>query len=761
MAKKTEATLLLRIKEQGAEALGKIGDGFSEIKEKAAIASAAITAALGFAVKSYGESEEASMKLALSVRNQGLDVDVLTTRYDALATAIMKKTDLDDDEIKAAIAAGQTMAGNIALTDELIRATTDYAVATGTDLNSAFEKVGKSIGTSTNALARDGIVLDENAPKVEKMAEITRILTGRFEDQAEVMSSSANGAVRQMYNAIGELAEAVGSHLAPFVESAARQITTFINAVAENETLVKFGTVAAVAAAAITGLIAAIGGGVAIAAFLTAIAPVVAALSGILIPVAAIGGAIVALRIAWMNDFGDIQSITFGTFEVIKKIFDTLSENVMKQFGGMKDIIAGAFSLDVEQIKSGIEQISSVQQLSMEELKAAYKQGFDERKAKVQEALDAEEAAEAKALEKSSTSKKAAWTEQSKFALQKKQEELAKKAEEERKAAEKEFQLWVDQLEAKAQEEIKAREKAEAEAKDAREKEAEEYEEFMRRLGEATRSFITGGFEDLSKYGTELFVNDFIPGFGGAAGAMFSLLAQDTDKFMEQINKIFSVEFINNIITNIPLMFEAIIDKLPEVVEALITTLIANSPKIAVALATALTDPGFYEALVNAIGNGFANGTHQGLMNLSDIIGDALEKAWNDVKGMFEIKIGGGGGDDKEWYEFSKGGSVPGYAAGGTVAPIYAAGGMMIPRGTDTVPAMLTPGEFVVNASAARRNRGALESMNAGGGGGGTTVVMNVYGGLLGDEFEARKFAMAVDAELLKLRQLNQSVAFD
>ena len=36
-------------------------------------------------------------------------------------------------------------------------------------------------------------------------------------------------------------------------------------------------------------------------------------------------------------------------------------------------------------------------------------------------------------------------------------------------------------------------------------------------------------------------------------------------------------------------------------------------------------------------------------------------------------------------------------------------------KGTDTVPAMLTPGEFVVNKDATKKNRGMLEQINAGG----------------------------------------------
>jgi TP901 family phage tail tape measure protein len=57
---------------------------------------------------------------------------------------------------------------------------------------------------------------------------------------------------------------------------------------------------------------------------------------------------------------------------------------------------------------------------------------------------------------------------------------------------------------------------------------------------------------------------------------------------------------------------------------------------------------------------------------------------------------------------FARGGVV--YAANGTLIPYQ-------PRGTDTVPAMLTPGEFVVNRSAAQANLPLLQSINKSKGG--------------------------------------------
>ena len=60
------------------------------------------------------------------------------------------------------------------------------------------------------------------------------------------------------------------------------------------------------------------------------------------------------------------------------------------------------------------------------------------------------------------------------------------------------------------------------------------------------------------------------------------------------------------------------------------------------------------------------------------------------------------------------GGKPDGKAAGGI---IYASQGTAVdfaPQGTDTVPAMLTPGEFVVNRSATQKNRPILEAINNG-----------------------------------------------
>ena len=62
----------------------------------------------------------------------------------------------------------------------------------------------------------------------------------------------------------------------------------------------------------------------------------------------------------------------------------------------------------------------------------------------------------------------------------------------------------------------------------------------------------------------------------------------------------------------------------------------------------------------------------------------------------------------------AKGGMVPKYMPMGGLVPYMNGGGIFKPKGTDTVPAMLTPGEFVVRKSIADQYGQMLEALNNG-----------------------------------------------
>lgn len=98
------------------------------------------------------------------------------------------------------------------------------------------------------------------------------------------------------------------------------------------------------------------------------------------------------------------------------------------------------------------------------------------------------------------------------------------------------------------------------------------------------------------------------------------------------------------------------------------------------------------------------------------------------------------------------------YMNSGGIVRAMASGGVV-----DNQMIQARVGEAVIPAQTVKDNPQAVGALLHGrsGGGGGTVININVNGGLLGNEADARKFATKIDSELLKLRRDNKSVAFD
>lgn len=90
---------------------------------------------------------------------------------------------------------------------------------------------------------------------------------------------------------------------------------------------------------------------------------------------------------------------------------------------------------------------------------------------------------------------------------------------------------------------------------------------------------------------------------------------------------------------------------------------------------------------------------------------DATAKAVTDAaKASAPTKSNSQFGSNTPWALAAAAGKVGKMSMGGRVPKYFAAGGFA--RGTDTVPAMLTPGEFIVNKYAANAAGPMLQSLN-------------------------------------------------
>lgn len=185
-------------------------------------------------VEAYRVQDRAIKGLNNALQNAGVYTAKYSNHLQKLSKEIQSFSNYGDEAVEKAIGLGQAFSGNIKLTDDLIKATVDYAAATETDLQTAFTLVGKSIGTSTNALARYGVSLDQNMSKEEKMAVITQTLQQRFNGSAKSMADASV----QLKNATGDLSEAFGKALNPAVVKtqnilieSAKTLTNWINKV--------------------------------------------------------------------------------------------------------------------------------------------------------------------------------------------------------------------------------------------------------------------------------------------------------------------------------------------------------------------------------------------------------------------------------------------------------------------------------------------------------------------------------------------------
>lgn len=179
-------------------------------------------------VSAYREQERAILQLEQTLKNTGTYTYQYSQQIQRLASEIQNYSNYGDEAIIKAQALGQAYAGNTRITEKLTKTVVDFASATGMDLEQAFALVGKSIGSSTNALSRYGVELDKNMTDSQKAEAIQKQLADRFSGSAAQMADTSV----QLKNAVGDLSEEIGKSLNPTVKRAEVFLINSANALA-------------------------------------------------------------------------------------------------------------------------------------------------------------------------------------------------------------------------------------------------------------------------------------------------------------------------------------------------------------------------------------------------------------------------------------------------------------------------------------------------------------------------------------------------
>ena len=234
MAKNIDLKVRIKGAAKAKKGLGGVDNSLKSLGKSAMAAGAAFFGARAIigGIKSVVALErEQTLAVKKLETALGKNVDALLKQ----ASALQQVTTFGDETIIQA----QAMLAMFIKDEEQLKkatiATLDLAAAKGMDLVAAADLVGKSVGSSTNALARYGVSATGAAGSTERLNSIVDGMTQFFGGQATAIVDTMAGSLDQMSNAAGDVGEVIGSALAPavmkvskFLKSAAESVGNFL-----------------------------------------------------------------------------------------------------------------------------------------------------------------------------------------------------------------------------------------------------------------------------------------------------------------------------------------------------------------------------------------------------------------------------------------------------------------------------------------------------------------------------------------------------
>ena len=177
-------------------------------------------------IEVYKVQEQAEAKFIGALRATGTEATVSAKNFFALAGSLQQVTLYGDEATIEATALLQSLAK---LSDKglkkLVPLIQDFATGMRVDLNAAMSLVGKTLGSSTNALTRYGIEVDMTGTKEEKLISLTKSLEEKFGGMAKAVADTATGAMTQLSNSFGDLKEEAGESLAKGIKPVVTWLT--------------------------------------------------------------------------------------------------------------------------------------------------------------------------------------------------------------------------------------------------------------------------------------------------------------------------------------------------------------------------------------------------------------------------------------------------------------------------------------------------------------------------------------------------------
>ena len=206
-----------------------IGSKFNKagfIKARAAINKVAIAGiAMGTALVAAGLKaaqiagieEKAHINLAQAMKTAGVFSEEAFKHNLEYASSLQKITTYGDEAIVAVQKLLTNYGAQSQSLDDLTKVTLDFATATGMSLEGAAALLGKTIGSSTNALARYGIEVEGAIGSTGRMQSAVEGISRLFGGAAAAEANSYAGKIKQLGNRWSDIVEKIGLAVIPVI----------------------------------------------------------------------------------------------------------------------------------------------------------------------------------------------------------------------------------------------------------------------------------------------------------------------------------------------------------------------------------------------------------------------------------------------------------------------------------------------------------------------------------------------------------------